>query len=154
MTLLITLIIAAITYGTPLLFGTLGEKADLNTPFACDFGSHIHIGKNFFCNYGCTFLDIAEIRIGDNVLMGPNVGLFTAGHPIDPQGRLDNIGTGNPIVIGNGVWIGGNVSVLAGVKIGDNAVIGAGSVVTHDIPANCVAAGNPARVIRMLAAER
>lgn len=89
------------------------------------FGSHIFIGKNFFCNYNCTILDIATVKIGDNCLFAPNVSLYTAAHPIEIEGRLKNIGTGAPIEIGNGVWIGGNSVILGGVSIGDNAVIGA-----------------------------
>lgn len=132
------------------LFGSIGQKADLNPNFYCDFGSHIFIGNNFFCNYNCTMLDIATIRIGDDCLFGPNVSLYTAGHPIDLKGRLDNIGTGAPITISNGVWIGGSCVIMGGVTIGDNAVIGAGSVVTRDVPPNTVAVGSPAKVIRRI----
>ena len=132
------------------LFGAIGEGSDLNPNFYCDFGSHIFIGKNFFCNYTCTILDIAEVRIGDNCLFAPNVSLYTAGHPVELQGRLDNIGTGAPITIGNGVWIGGSAIIMGGVTIGDNAVIGAGSVVTRDVEPNTVVAGNPARFIRKI----
>ena len=130
------------------LFGTLGDGADLNPPFTCDFGKHIHIGNNFFCNYNCTILDIAEVTIGDDCLFGPNVSIYTAAHPVDFAGRKANIGTGAPVRIGNGVWIGGNSVILGGVTIGDRAVIGAGSVVTHDIPPDTVWAGNPARFLR------
>lgn len=132
------------------LFGSIGEKSDINPNFYCDFGSHIYIGENFFCNYNCTMLDIAAIHIGDNCLFGPNVSLYTAGHPIGLKGRLQNIGTGAPITIGSGVWIGGNCVIMGGVTIGDNAVIGAGSVVTRDVPPNTVAAGTPARIIRRI----
>lgn len=132
------------------LFGAVGEGSDLNPNFYCDFGSHIFIGKNFFCNYNCTILDIAEVHIGDNCLFAPNVSLYTAGHPIELQGRLDNVGTGSPINIGNGVWIGGSSIIMGGVTIGDNAVIGAGSVVTRDVEANTVVAGNPAKFLRRI----
>lgn len=132
------------------LFGSIGKNVDINPNFYCDFGSHIFIGDNFFANYNCTILDIATVRIGDNCLFAPNVSLYTAGHPIKLQERLDNIGTGVPITIGNGVWIGGSSIILGGVTIGDNAVIGAGSVVTHDVPANTIVAGNPAKHLRYI----
>lgn len=130
------------------LLGEIGEGSDINPNFYCDFGTHIFIGKNFFCNYNCTILDIAEVKIGDNCLFAPNVSLYTAAHPIEIEGRLQNIGTGAPIEIGNGVWIGGSSIIIGGVTIGDNAVIGAGSIVTRDVPANTIVAGNPAKVIR------
>lgn len=132
------------------LFGTLGEGADLNPPFHCDFGKHIHIGNNFFCNYSCTILDIAEVTVGDDCLFGPNVSIYTAAHPLTFSQRKANIGTGAPVRIGNGVWIGGNSVILGGVTIGDRAVIGAGSVVTHDIPPDEIWAGNPARFLRTI----
>lgn len=132
------------------LFGALGSGSDVNPNFYCDFGSHIYIGKNFFANYNCTILDIATVTIGDNCLFAPNVSLYTAGHPMLLKDRLANIGTGAPITIGNGVWIGGGAIVIGGVEIGDNAIIGAGSVVTRDVPANAVVAGNPARILRYI----
>ncbi|MCI1857572.1 MAG: sugar O-acetyltransferase [Sporolactobacillus sp.] len=130
------------------LFGKTGKKFFVEIPFHCDYGFNIEIGDNFFCNNNCTLLDCAKIRIGDNVLFAPNVGIYTAGHCIDPQLRLDKQEYAAPVVIGNNVWIGANASVLPGVTIGANVVIGAGSVVTKDIPANCVAVGNPCRVLR------
>lgn len=125
-----------------------GETAYFEPPFHCEYGKHIKLGKNFYANTNCVMLDVAQITIGDNVLFGPNVSLFTAGHPIHPDSRNSMYEYGIPITIGNNVWIGGSCVVLPGVKIGNNVVIGAGSVVTKDIPDNVCAAGNPCRVIR------
>lgn len=117
-------------------------------PFHCEYGSHIEIGEGFYANTGCVMLDVGRITIGDNVLFGPNVSLYTAGHPIHPESRKSGYEYGIPIKIGDNVWIGGSCVVLPGVTIGNNVVIGAGSVVTKDIPDNVCAAGNPCRVIR------
>ncbi len=133
----------------------LGESngAFINPPFYCDYGFNIEIGKNFFANYNCTIIDVAKVRIGDNCLFGPNVSLFTAGHPIHPDTRNSGYEYGREIVVGDNVWIGGNTVVCPGVKIGSNVVIGAGSVVTKDIPDWSVAAGNPCRVKRQITKE-
>lgn len=117
-------------------------------PFHCEYGSHIEIGEGFYANTGCVMLDVGRITIGDNVLFGPNVSLYTAGHPIHPESRKSGYEYGIPIKIGDNVWIGGSCVILPGVTIGNNVVIGAGSVVTKDIPDNVCAAGNPCRVIR------
>lgn len=117
-------------------------------PFRCDYGSNIYIGNHFYANFNCTILDDAKVTIGSDVLFGPNVQLLTPCHPIDPELRAQDVEFELPITIGNRVWLGGGVTVCPGVTIGDNCVIGAGSVVVKDIPANSVAAGNPARVIR------
>ena len=122
-------------------------------PFYCDYGSHIEVGENFFANYNCTILDVAPVKIGDNVLFGPNVSLYTAGHPLHPVSRNSAYEYGISITIGDNVWLGGNVVVTPGVHIGNNVVIGAGSVVTKDIPDNMVAAGNPCRIIREITEE-
>ena len=135
------------------LFAEAGENAYAEPPLYCDYGCNTRVGKNFFCNYDCVFLDCGLITIGDDVMLGPKVALYTANHPIDPQVRSLRHDHGIPITIGNKVWIGGSSVVLGGVTIGDNTVIGAGSVVTHDIPANVVAAGNPCRVIRPITQE-
>lgn len=129
------------------LFGK-AENAIVNPPFYCDYGFNIEVGKNFFCNYNCTILDVGKVRIGDNCLFAPNVSLYTAGHPIHPAVRNTLYEYGADITIGNNVWLGGNVVVCPGVTIGDNVVVGAGSVVTKDIPAWSVAAGNPCKVLR------
>lgn len=130
------------------LFGGTGENFNVEPPFYCDYGCHIYIGENFFCNYQCIVLDVCKVTIGNNVLFGPRVSLFAAGHPIDPTVRTDGLEFGKPITIGDNVWVGGDTTINPGVTIGNNTVIGSGSVVTKDIPANVVAAGNPCRVLR------
>lgn len=132
------------------LFGAVGDGADIQPRFACDYGYTIRIGRNAFINYNCVFLDCAPIEIGDDLQMGPAVQLYTAFHPLDRQTRAAGLEYARPIRIGDGVWIGGGAIVLAGVTIGDGCVIGAGSIVRHDVPAGMVAAGNPARIIRPL----
>ena len=124
------------------------ENAIVNPPFYCDYGFNIEVGKNFFCNYNCTILDVGKVKIGDNCLFAPNVSLYTAGHPIHPAMRNTLYEYGKDITIGNNVRIGGNVIICPGVTIGDNVVVGAGSVVTKDIPSWSVAAGNPCKVLR------
>jgi maltose O-acetyltransferase len=132
------------------LCGTVGEGADVQPRFACDYGYTIRLGRNAFINYNCVFLDGAPIEIGDDLQMGPAVQLYTAFHPLDRQTRTAGLEYARPIRIGDGVWIGGGAIVLAGVMIGDGSVIGAGSVVRHDVPVGTVVAGNPARIIRRL----
>ena len=129
------------------------DGAFINPPFYCDYGFNIEVGKNFFCNYNCTILDVGKVRIGDNCLFAPNVAIYTAGHPVHPAMRNTGYEYGMDVTIGNNVWLGGNVVVCPGVTIGDNVVIGAGSVVTKDIPSWTVAAGNPCRVIREITDE-
>lgn len=137
------------------LFGEADETTHVNAPFYCDYGSNIKVGKNFFANYHCTILDNAPVTIGNDVMFAPNVSLYTVGHPLDPELRLAGWEQALPITIGNNVWLGGNVVVLGGVTIGDNAVIAAGSVVTKDIPANSIAIGSPCRAVRQInAADR
>ncbi len=135
------------------LFGKTGEDIWIEPPFHCDYGWNIETGENFFANYGLTVLDVGKVIFGDNVVIAPNVSIYTAGHPIHPESRNSGYEYGIPISIGNNVWIGGSVVILPGVAIGDNAVIGAGSVVTKDIPGNVIAAGNPCRVIRTITEE-
>ena len=122
-------------------------------PFYCEYGTHIKIGKKFFANYNCVMIDVAKIEIGDNCMFGPNVSIYTAGHPIHPDTRKSGYEYGKSVTIGDNVWIGGSVVIIPGVHIGDNAVIGAGSVVTSDIPDMVVAAGNPCRIIREITDE-
>ena len=131
------------------LFGK-SENAFLNPPFYCDYGSHIEVGKNFFANYNCTIIDVAKVKIGDNCQMAPNVSIYTAGHPLHPVSRNSMYEYGISVTIGDNVWIGGNTVIMPGVHIGSNTVIGAGSVVTKDIPDWVVAAGNPCRVIKQI----
>ncbi len=132
------------------LLGTLGEGAHVTPPLFVDYGENIHIGARTFVNYNLTALDVARITIGEDCQIGPNVQLLTPTHPIDPQPRRDKLEAAEPIVLEDNVWLGGGVIVCPGVTIGENSVIGAGAVVTKDIPANVVAVGNPARVIRSI----
>lgn len=129
------------------------EEPFINPPFYCDYGNHIKVGKNFFANYNCTFLDVAAITFGDNCLLGPNVSIYTAGHPVHPLSRNSRYEYGIAVTVGNDVWLGGCTVICPGVTIGDGCVIGAGSVVTKDIPPYSIAAGNPCRVIRTITDE-
>lgn len=130
--------------------GSIGENFKIQTPFYCDYGNNIYVGDNFFANFDCLILDVAEVHIGDNVMFAPRVNIFTAGHPIDAEVRNTNLEFGMTVTIGDNVWVGGNVTINPGVNIGDNVVIGSGSVVTRDIPSDTVAVGNPCRVIRAI----
>ncbi len=129
------------------------ENAVINPPFYCDYGFNIEVGKNFFANYNCTILDVAKVKIGDNCQFAPNVAVYTAGHPIHPVSRNSQYEYGISVTIGDNVWIGGNSVIVPGVHIGSNTVIGAGSVVTKDVPDWVIAAGNPCRVIRKITEE-
>ena len=131
------------------LFGK-SEGAFVNPPFIFEYWKKIEVGKNFFANYNCTIIDVAKVRIGDNCQFAPNVSIYTAGHPIHPVSRNSLYEYGKEVIIGDNVWIGGNTVICPGVHVGSNTVIGAGSVVTRDIPDWCVAAGNPCRVIRKI----
>ncbi|MDE6997667.1 MAG: sugar O-acetyltransferase [Oscillospiraceae bacterium] len=135
------------------LLGKAGKDAWINAPFHCDYGYNIEVGDNFFANYNLTILDVAKVVIGNNVQIAPNVSIYTAGHPIHPDSRNSGYEYGIPVAIGDNVWIGGDVVILPGVTIGSNSVIGAGSVVSKDVPEWVVAAGNPCRVIRAVTEE-
>lgn len=132
------------------LLGRTGKRFLIEQPFYCDYGYNIEIGENFYANVNCVILDEAKVTFGDNVFVAPNCGFYTAGHPFDIEQRNSGLEYARPITIGNNVWIGAQVCVLPGVMIGDNCVIGAGSVVTKDIPANMLAVGNPCRMIRKI----
>lgn len=132
------------------LLGKTGKEFVIEQPFFCDYGYNIEIGENFFMNVNGVILDGAKVTFGDDVFIAPNCGFYTAGHPLDAGQRKQGLEYAYPITIGNGVWIGAHVCVMPGVTIGDNTVIGGGSVVTKDIPANVVAVGNPCRVIRAI----
>ena len=132
------------------LIGSLGENVDVRPPLAVDYGSFITIGDGTFVNSNLTALDVAPITIGRDCQIGPNVQLLTPTHPVDPQPRRDKLEAAEPIVIEDNVWLGGGAIILPGVRIGENSVIGAGAVVTKDVPRNSVAVGNPARVIRSI----
>lgn len=135
------------------LFGKTGKSFLVEQPFYCDYGYHIEIGENFYANVNCVILDGATVSFGDNVFIAPHCGFYTAGHPLDAELRNRGLEYAYPIRIGNNVWIGAHTCVLPGVTIGDNCVIGAGSVVNKDIPANSLAAGNPCKVIRSITEE-
>lgn len=135
------------------LFGSAGEGSYIEPPFYCDYGCNTHVGKFFYCSYDCAFLDCGRITLGDRVMLGPKVGLYAVNHPIDPEVRATGLEYAKPITIGDNVWIGGSATVCPGAVIGSNVVIGAGSVVVGEIPSNCVAAGNPAKVIRQITDE-
>ncbi|MFK0310806.1 sugar O-acetyltransferase [Pseudomonas sp. NPDC090233] len=130
------------------LLGSMGTAVHFEPTFRCEFGLHIHIGSNFYANFDCVMLDGGGITIGDNVLLGPRVGIYTSNHAIDPAERAAGACFARPVNIGNRVWIGAGVHVNPGVTIGDGAIIGSGSVVTSDIPPNVIAAGVPCRVLR------
>lgn len=130
------------------LLGKTPDEFLIEQPFYCDYGYHISIGENFYSNVNCVILDEAPVIFGDNVFIAPNCGFYTAGHPLDTQQRKAGLEYARPIKVGNDVWIGANVCVLPGITIGDNCVIGAGSVVTKNIPPHSLAVGNPCKVIR------
>lgn len=135
------------------IIGKMGKGIHVEPPFHCDYGSNIEVGDNFYTNYNCVILDVAKVVIGDNVLLAPNVSIYTAGHPIHPDSRNSGYEYGIGVTIGDNVWIGGSAVINPGVHIGNNVVIGSGSVVTKDIPDNAIAAGNPCRVIRYITDE-
>lgn len=132
------------------IMGHIGNRYVLHSPFHCDFGTQISIGENFVGNFNLTILDEAEVIIGNNVFIGPNVSIYTVEHAINPSQRNEGIMRSQPVHIGDNVWIGGNVTILPGVSIGNNSVIGAGSVVTKDIPPSVLAVGNPCFTLRAL----
>lgn len=130
------------------ILGKVKGSFRIEQPFMCDYGYNIEIGNNFYANHNLIILDANKVKFGDNVFIAPNCGFYTAGHPLNKEKRNQGLEYAKPIEIGNNVWIGGNVIVLPGVRIGNNTVIGAGSVVTKDIPPNVVAVGNPCRAIK------
>lgn len=131
------------------LFGSGGDTVWLQPPFFCDYGTNIHLGTRVFFNFNCVVLDVCEVRIGDYTMFGPAVQILTPLHPLDPVERRERE-FGKPVRIGADVWVGGGALVLAGVEIGSRSVIGAGSVVTRDVPEGVLAVGNPCRVVRKL----
>lgn len=135
------------------LMGCIGDDFTIEAPLHCDYGSNMQIGHHFYCNCHAVFLDCAKITIGNHVFIGPNANFYTALHPISWSKRANGEESAKPITIKDHVWIGGNVTILPGVTIGEHSVIGAGSVVTKDIPDNVIAAGNPCRILRPLNEE-
>lgn len=132
------------------MLGKIGKNIDIQTPFFFDYGTHIEIGDNFYANFNCVFLDCNYIKFGNNVMLGPNVQVYAAHHPVIATERIKGPELATPITVGDNVWIGGGTIICAGVTIGDNTTIGAGSVVVKNIPANVLAVGNPCKVIRNL----
>ena len=132
------------------ILGKTGERLKVIQPFFCDYGFNIEVGEDFFANTGMVILDEARVTFGNHVFIGPNCSFYTPCHPLDVATRNKGVEWSLPITVGNNVWFGGNVTVCPGVTIGDDAVIGAGSVVTHDIPASVVAAGNPCKIIKKI----
>lgn len=130
------------------LFGKTGQYIYVNPPLYVDYGRHISMGENVYCNMDCLFLDVNTITIGNNVMFGPRVSLYTAGHPIDAEVRISDLEFGLPIVIEDNVWVGGSATILPGVTVGKNSIVASGAIVTKDVPANCIVGGNPARVLR------
>lgn len=130
------------------ILGKTGENINIEAPFHCDYGYNIEVGENFFANYNLVILDVGKVKIGDNAQIAPNVSIYTAGHPIHPDSRNSGYEYGIDITIGDSVWIGGNTCIMPGVTIGNNVVIGAGSVVTKNLPDNVIAVGNPCRIVR------
>lgn len=133
-----------------LLLNITGTPPEITAPFYCDYGYNITLGDSFYSNFNCTILDCAPVTIGSHVLLGPNVQIYTATHPLNPEERKKGLESALPVTIGSHVWIGGGAIITPGVTIGEGATIGAGSIVTHDIPARVIAAGNPCRIIRTL----
>lgn len=132
------------------LLGGYKESFDINPMFNVDYGYNIFLGEEFYSNYNLTILDVSTVHFGDNCMLGPNVSIYTATHPIDPTERNSGIEYAKPIVIGNNVWIGGSAVINPGVTIGDNVVVASGAVVVKDVPENCVVGGNPAKIIKTI----
>ncbi|EJL6845369.1 MULTISPECIES: sugar O-acetyltransferase [Vibrio] len=132
------------------LLGSTGNSIHIESTFNCDYGLNIHVGENFYANFGCVILDVAEVRIGENCFIAPQVGIYTATHPIDPIQRNSGLEFAKPIRIGNNCWIGGHATINPGVTLGDNVVVASGAVVTKSFGSNVVIGGNPARVLKAI----
>ncbi len=132
------------------LLGKCGENVVLTQGFYCDYGKNIEVGENFYVNYGVCILDVCKVKIGKNCLIAPQVGIYTAAHPIDEKTRISGLEYGKPVTIGDNCWIGGHAVINPGVTLGDNVIVGSGAVVTKSFPSNVIIAGNPAKIIRKL----
>ncbi|MGL4379800.1 MAG: sugar O-acetyltransferase [Vibrio sp.] len=132
------------------LLGSTGQSIHIESTFNCDYGVNIHVGENFYANFGCVILDVAEVRIGHNCFIAPQVGIYTATHPIDPIQRNSGLEYGKPVTIGDNCWIGGHATINPGVSLGNNVVVASGAVVTKSFADNVVIGGNPARVIKRI----
>lgn len=135
------------------LFGKCGASPAVTPGFCCDYGSNIEVGDNFYCNYNVVILDVCKVKIGNNCLIGPQVGIYAACHPLDREVRASGAEFGKPVTIGNDCWIGGGAVINPGVTLGDNVVVGSGAVVTKSFPSDVVIAGNPAKIIKRLKAD-
>ncbi|RSK29368.1 acetyltransferase [Bacillus sp. HMF5848] len=136
------------------LFGATGNNVYMEPNIRVDYGYNIYVGENFFVNFDCVILDVCEVRIGDNCMMGPGVHIYTATHPLNPIERNSGKEYAKPVTIGHNVWVGGKAVINPGVNIGDNVVIASGSVVTKDVPDNVVVGGNPARIIKEISINK
>lgn len=136
--------------GIRAILGSAGRDVFINQPFYCDYGFNLHVGDSFYANVGLTVLDTAPVHIGNHVMLGPKVSIYTPVHPLDPLLRRTGVEKGRSVRIGNDVWIGGGAIINPGVSIGHNAVVGSGAVVTRDVPDNAIVAGNPARILRFV----
>lgn len=132
------------------LFGTTGKNIYIEPNFNCDYGENIHVGENFYANFQCVILDVAEVRIGDNCFLAPQVGIYTATHPLDPIARASGLEYGKAVTIGNNCWIGGHATINPGVTLGDNVVVASGAVVTKSFGDNVVIGGNPAKILKKI----
>jgi maltose O-acetyltransferase len=132
------------------LLGSFGESICIEPPFHCDYGYNVHVGENFYANFDCVILDICQVLIGENCLLGPGVHIYAATHPVDAQERIRGVEFGKPVTIGDNVWVGGRAVINPGVVVGNNVVIASGSIVIRDVPDNVVVGGNPAKIIKYL----
>ncbi|WP_071130716.1 sugar O-acetyltransferase [Enterococcus timonensis] len=132
------------------ILGSTGERVSVQATFNCDYGKNIHVGEDFLSNYNLTILDVAPVNIGHDVIIGPNVDIYTVNHPMTVAGRRKYLAQASPVTIGNDVWIGGKSTIMPGITIGNNVIIAAGAVVTHDVPDNTLVGGVPARKIKSI----
>ncbi|PSV22136.1 maltose O-acetyltransferase [Photobacterium leiognathi subsp. mandapamensis] len=135
------------------LFGTTGDNIYIESSFNCDYGANIHVGDNFYANFGCVILDVAEVKFGKNCLLAPQVGIYTATHPLDPIERNSGLECAKSITIGDNCWIGGHAVINPGVTLGDNVVVASGAVVTKSFGNNVVIGGNPAKVLKEISTK-